>query len=115
MPLALQAGTLRHRIDIEAPAVSIRPASGAVPKAWVPFAANLAAAVQPLAGREVFAAEGLNAQATFKITLRYQPGITQKMRVKFGARTFDIVSVANVEERNRVTELNCREGRSQGN
>ena len=50
----------------------------------------------------------------FWIIIRYLSGIVPKMRVKFGSRIFDILSVINVKESNRELQLMCREsiGRS---
>ena len=45
----------------------------------------------------------------FRIIIRYLSGIVPKMRVKYGSRIFDILSVINVSERNRELQLMCRE------
>ena len=44
-----------------------------------------------------------------KIRMRYQAGITHKMRVAWGTRLFEIESVLNVGERNREIVLMCSE------
>ena len=41
--------------------------------------------------------------------MRYLSGIVPKMRVKVGSRIFDILSIINVDERNRELQLMCRE------
>jgi SPP1 family predicted phage head-tail adaptor len=67
------------------------------------------ASIEPLNGREFFAAQQVNAEVTARIRLRYLPGVTRQMQVKFGSRTFAIESVINVEERNRELQLMVKE------
>lgn len=49
------------------------------------------------------------AQATHIVTIPYMAGITTKAQVVFGARTFNVVGVANPEERNIELVLVCVE------
>jgi len=51
-----------------------------------------------------------NALTSHEVTLRYLPGITTAHRVKFGSRILPIAGFRNVDERNRVLELDCTEG-----
>ena len=67
------------------------------------------ASVEPLTGKEFFAAQQLNAEITFKVIMRHRPGIKPEMRVIFGARVFEILAVMNTEERNKQLILLCKE------
>ena len=58
---------------------------------------------------EYFAAQSTQADVTHRIVLRFLSVIIPKMRVKFGSRVFDILSIINVNERNRELQLMCRE------
>lgn len=102
------AGKLRHRIVIEQP-TKTRDPYGAEVETWTPFA-TVWAAVEPLRGREFFAAQQVNAEVTHRVTLRYIPGVIRAMRVTFKGRILDMVSPPiNVDERNQELQLMCVE------
>lgn len=67
------------------------------------------ASVEPLRGREYQEAQKIRPELTYKITIRYRPGITPDMYIKYKERLFEIVSVINVKERNEIIELMCTE------
>jgi len=62
-------------------------------------------AILPFIGREYWSARQINAEIKGKVKIRYIPGITSKMRVKFGDRILDINAVINVEEKNKEIVL----------
>lgn len=72
------------------------------------------ASIEPLSGRELVAAQAINAETTHEIVIRYRAGITPAMRVLYGARAFNILSVLNQQERNRWLVLNASEGLTKG-
>ena len=51
----------------------------------------------------------VEAKATHRIAMRWRAGIKPSMRIRFDGRAFDIISIVNVEERNRRLELQCME------
>jgi SPP1 family predicted phage head-tail adaptor len=65
--------------------------------------------IKPIRGREYFDNAAVQGEVTHKVTLRYVKGVTPKMRIKYDGRTFEITSVINIEEANRVLELMCKE------
>lgn len=67
------------------------------------------AGIYPLSGREFYAAETVNSEVTHKINMRYMTGLTPDMRIKFGDRYFNIISIINFQERNIMLQLLCRE------
>ena len=103
----MKIGKLRHRIAIEQVA-EIQDSDGSVIETWSAFA-DVQASIEPISGREYFAAQTTQAEVTHRFSLRYVSGVTPKMRVKYGSRIFDILSVINVNERNRELQLMCRE------
>lgn len=103
----IRAGELRHRITIEQ-VTETRDVIGGVTESWSTFATRWAA-VEPLAGREYFSAQQEEADVDHRIRLRYLAGVVPKMRVKFGARLFDIQTVLNLDERKRELHLMARE------
>jgi len=109
------AGKLRHVISIEQPAETKSLSGGITNAPWSTFVAGLRAEIEDLGGSEKSTGDNFTALSTHKITIRYYPGITTKMRVNFKGRYFDILDGNNVENRNRELDLMCREGRSHGN
>jgi SPP1 family predicted phage head-tail adaptor len=100
-------GKLRHRIAIER-VTETRDTDGSVIETWSTYA-TVQASIEPISGREYFAAQSTQADVTHRIGLRYLSGIIPKMRVKFGSRVFEILSIININERNRELQLMCRE------
>ncbi len=103
----MRAGPLRCRITIEAP-VETQGSDGAILTMWDTFTTAWAS-IEPLIGKEYFAQQREQATVSHKIRMRYQPGITHKMRIAWGTRVYEIESVLNVGERNREIVLMCSE------
>ena len=95
----LKAGDLRHRITVQKNTPT-RGTSGGNVDSWTTHV-TARAMIEPTTGREYVGAQQLTSSTTHKFTLRYQEGITPKMRIAFGSRVFDIQYVINHEERNR--------------
>lgn len=113
----MRAGKLRHRITIQHKAAGSpqKTASGALDTSWTDFVGeNVYASIEPVSGREAFLAQQHLSEVTHKVRIRYRSGITAKMRVQYGSRTFDIRAVMNFEERNRELLLLCTEGVNAG-
>lgn len=103
----MNIGRLRHRITIEQ-LTQTPDGAGGYTEAWTTFA-TVWSSVDPIGGKEYFAAKQVQSEATHKIRLRYRVGITPDMRINFGGRLFGIESVINWEERNRELILMCSE------
>jgi SPP1 family predicted phage head-tail adaptor len=103
----VKIGKLRHRITIEQVSET-QDTDGSVIETWSVFVVAQAS-IEPISGREYFAAQSTQADVTHRIRLRYLSGVTPKMRVNYNSRIFDILSVINVGERNRELQLMCRE------
>jgi len=67
------------------------------------------ASVEPVRGREYQEAQRIRPELEYKITTRYHKDITQDMLVKHRDKFFEIISVINVREENRMLELVCIE------
>ena len=62
-------------------------------------AATIWAAINPISGREFYAAEQSQSEVTHKIICRYRFGLRTDMRIKYGSKLFKIISIINWEER----------------
>ena len=103
----MRLGKLRHRITIEQVSET-QDTDGSVIETWSSVA-SAKSSIEPVSGREYFDAQTTQADVTHRIYLRYIAGVIPKMRVKYGARIFDILSVINTRERNVELQLMCRE------
>lgn len=57
--------------------------------------------VTPNAGRKFYEAQQASSEVSGEIRIRYRSDIEPTMRITEGTQTFEIVSVANINERDR--------------
>ena len=98
---------LRHRLTLEE-LQREEDEGGGFTEIWVEMA-TLWADLRPVGGSESVEADRLAGRVTHEISLRYRPGVQPAMRFRKGARLFHIVTVINVEERNRWLKCLCEE------
>ena len=103
----MEIGRLRHRITLMRQVNEIND-YGATMTKWKSIA-TVWAEVKPLSGREYFSAQQVQSEITTQIWLRYIEGIKPTMKVKFGKREFEILSVLNTQERDVSLQLMCKE------
>lgn len=104
------AGELRQRITILRPTGTQSATGGTVAGTPETVAADLPAAVEStVLGTEAIQAGQVLANVTHRIRLRYREGITPWMTVTCNGRTFQILSVIDVDERHLDTWLACAE------
>jgi len=100
-------GKLRHRVTIQNK-VTLPDGYGGVTSTWQDVA-TVWASVEPLNGRELYAAQQVKAELTHRIRIRYMSGIKPEMRIAFDNRTFEIEAIIDPEERHESLELLCSE------
>jgi SPP1 family predicted phage head-tail adaptor len=103
----MRAGALRHRVEIQSRSMSLSD-TGSPSYTWSRHA-RAYADIQPNTGRESEIASEIAAVQTHLVRIRYVQGVTPRMRILWGTRTFDINSVVNVGERGRELQLLCTE------
>lgn len=105
------AGRLRHR-------VTLQQYTGATDSYGDPLytddsqwrgVCDVWAAIDPVSGREFYAAEQAQSAVTHKITLRWRSGVSAAWRVVLGRRVFRILSVIDWEERHESLLLMAQE------
>lgn len=107
------AGELNRLVQIEQ-ATETQSESGEVTQTWNTYC-NAKVAIEPLGGGETWRAMQVNPLLTHQITMRYRPGITSKMRIRWDdprenrTRYFEIDSARNIEERGIKLVLLCVE------
>lgn len=103
------AGDLRHRVTIQAPPLTADAIRGVATGSPTTVAEKVPVKIEPLDGRELVQAQQVAAHVTHRITMRYRAGVTPTQRIVFGTRTYHVIAVLNLEERNRWLRLLCVE------
>ena len=98
---------LRHRLTLEQ-LQREDDDGGGFTESWVEVA-TLFADLRPVSGGENVEADRLAGRVTHEVSLRYRAGVQPAMRFRQGGRLFHIVSVINVDERNRWLTCLCEE------
>lgn len=108
----MRSGLLKHPITFQSP-TETRDAAGGVAKAWTDEY-NDRARISPVRGREYFMADKVRADVTHMIVIRSRPDKPlPTYRIKWTDngtdRYFQIDSIVDVEERDRETQIYCKE------
>ena len=103
----MRAGELDQRVTLERFG-EYKDASGAWTEGWETVGAFWAA-VLPLTGKEIIAADAVTAITDVRVIMRYQPGVTAADRLKHDGKTFNVVTVINRRSANRELELLCKQ------
>lgn len=110
-PLVINAGELRHAIDIQQPNYATAGSRGqsVTPSSWTTVRSTRAA-VYTAGGRETSMASQIVSDVSHVVKIRWGSAVIKaNYRVVFGGRTFTVQYVENVLERNRVLLLYCLE------
>lgn len=89
-------------------ATEVFDANGELITTYIHFA-NAWASIEPLTGREYYAAKTVNAEMTGKIKLRYVKGVTPKMIYVYANITYEIEAVIDPENRHEELTLLVKE------
>jgi SPP1 family predicted phage head-tail adaptor len=118
----MRAGDLRRRVTIQTRDTS-RDTYGQQVTTWTDYMTGVPAAIEPLSGRELVAAQAVFTEVTHLVRVRYSdmlsdPKKVAAMRVVYQnggtTRNFNIGASENVEERNREMHLFTSEGVNNG-
>jgi len=67
------------------------------------------AAVWPLSAKEILNNGQMEMKLTHKFRIDYKSGITPDMTIAYDSRDFEIVSIINVDEMDRILDFLCTE------
>ncbi len=102
----MKAGRLDQRVTIERVTIDFDEIGGTI-ETWAPLVATWAA-IEPLNGREFFAAATTLAEVTTRIRVRYRPGITSVDRVEHDGRLHNILAIIDPKSGERELVLMCK-------
>lgn len=100
-------GRKRHRVTIRKQKITYNAYNE--PIITYEDLATVWAEIKPLAGREFWAAQQINAEMTGEIRIRYRSDIKPTMIVKLGSRTFEILSIYDSMEKRQETIMRVKE------
>jgi SPP1 family predicted phage head-tail adaptor len=103
----MRGGDLRHKIYFQDKSASSDGMGGSTWTWSDSFAAW--AGIWPVSANEVIKNEALEHQITHRIRVRYESRIEPKLRIRFGSRYFEIVSIINPNERGIVLDIMATE------
>jgi SPP1 family predicted phage head-tail adaptor len=103
----MQAGALNRRIIIQKKQMS-RDADGYPAEIWVTQSVRWAQ-VLTTGGGEFYAAQRVNAETTAVFKTRYVQGINTGMRIKYGERIFDILSISDTDGQRKELSISAKE------
>jgi head-tail adaptor len=108
--LVVDAGELRHPIQINAPTAVVEADGASVmPRSWNLVRTTMAA-IYTAGGRETSQASQLVSEVSHTVKVRWTPDVLKAgYQVAFGSRAFTVLYIENVLERNRVLLLYCKE------
>jgi SPP1 family predicted phage head-tail adaptor len=109
----MRIGRLRHRVTLQR-RTGAANAFNEPTDTWTDIA-TVSAGVEPISGREYFAAQQVQSEVSHRVTIRYLAGVNPKDRIVWTdpatdvARYFDIRAVLDRDERHREMQLMCVE------
>jgi SPP1 family predicted phage head-tail adaptor len=107
----MQAGKLRHYVQWYS-TTQARDSYGDSITSYS-LVGNLWARIEPLAGRELMHAQQAFAEATYRITARYDSAlsadVTDTIYWTSQTRRFEVLHIANADERNEYVVMLCKE------
>lgn len=110
----MQAGKLRHRIELQKPVSAQDPVSGEIVRSWE-YVATLWAEVTPLSVREFIAAQASQSEISARIKIRRRTDVTARHRIVFRGQIYNIEGVLpDPESGLEYLTLPCSEGVNDG-
>jgi len=103
----MRAGRLRHRVDLQH-VTETQDSTGDPVRSYSTYA-TVWASIEPVSGREYYAAQQAGAVRQHKIVIRSRRDVAPTDRVMFGSRIFEVEAVLHPAERNIETHLMCKE------
>ena len=104
----MKAGQLKHRIVIEQQ-TQTKNAIDEIILTWSTFC-TVWAAIEPATGQTYYAANQLESKVDGRVRIRYRDDLDPTMRIKFGDRILNIVSIIKPQENKRELHLMYAEG-----
>jgi len=106
--LRTMVGKMRHRVIVKTIASSQETTMGSWTQAATTDSTRWAS-IEPISARERITAGQVVPEATHVIRMRWNTAVTPSATLVYGTRTFEVLSSINVNERDKILELLCKE------
>ncbi len=100
----MKIGELNRRITFQ----SLIAVAGEGVTTWIDQF-SVWAAIKPMVGNRRYLAQQIDARISGTVIVRYRADIIPSMRIKYGTRYFEIISVRNPDEANEMLEIDYAE------
>lgn len=110
----MQAGKLNKRVKLQKPVKTQSPVTGGLFDGWADVA-EVWANVTDLSARDFVAAKAAQNEVTTRITIRWREGVTDRHRILYRGRVYDIQGVLEDDKSGReYLTLPCSRGVNDG-
>lgn len=103
----MNIGELNKRVTLQHQ-VKTSDGMGGYSVTWTD-SAEVWAAIWPVSASEIVKGDRSGMEITHRIRIWYRPEITSAWRIQRGERYFNIISIVNPSESNRLLDLLCKE------
>ena len=103
----MEIGALKKRVTIQCP-TKASDLMGGFTNTWTDHA-TVWAAIWPVSAGDVIRSEKDTNEVTTRIRIRHRYAMRPSWRIKFGDRYFNIISIINVREENKLLDLLAKE------
>jgi len=100
-------GQLRHKITFQVN-TPVSDGMGGQTASWAD-SFDAFAAVWPISANERIKNQGIEHEITHRVRMRYESRIVPTLRIKFGTRYLEIISIINPNERNVYLDIMATE------
>lgn len=104
------ATVLRHRITVQSE-TRTDDGEGGYAAAWVDVAGDVPASVDPIQARQQFQNRSVGVDATHVIKTRADVTVEEGYRIAWGSRTFEVLTVENINEIGEMLYIVTKERR----
>ena len=105
---------LRHRVTVQELVEVQNTTTGAITREWEDFLADVPAEVLTGAGKEFVSSGATQGEITARINMRWFPGLTQKMRILWDTKEYNILSIETDMTGRQEYRLKCSSGVTDG-
>lgn len=106
--MSYRAQELNRKITFQQLTIEQDPSTGAMIEVWADYT-SVFAKVEPLLGREFWAAAATQSEDSIKFTIRHRGDLNTAMRIAFDGKDFNITSIQNIRSANRETLIYSKE------
>lgn len=79
--MGIEAGRLRHRVNVQQPTNTQNPVTGEVSKTWTTLHSCVPCAIEPMSVKDFQQSRATQSDVSVRVVMRYISGLTDTMRL----------------------------------